>query len=142
MAFEIRAWSDYGAAVVGGAAALTGLLFVAASVNSAWFSSSHAHRGRAGQALVLFVIPLVTGILVLIPGQSTTSLGIEILVFGLLAGRTLLALGGGDLKGEAQGFVFVDRLSSRGLIVLLLLAGGVSLIAGQPVQATEMPDDQ
>jgi hypothetical protein len=65
--------SEYGVAVVSGAAALTGLLFVAASVNSSWFSSSPAHRGRAGQALVLFVIPLVTGILLLIPGQSTTS---------------------------------------------------------------------
>jgi hypothetical protein len=40
MAFDIKAWSDYGV----------------------WFSSSEAHRGRAGQALVLFVVPL-TGIL-------------------------------------------------------------------------------
>jgi hypothetical protein len=60
MAFDIKAWSDYGVAIVDGAAALTGLLFVAVSVNSAWFSSSEAHRGRAGQALVLFVVPLVT----------------------------------------------------------------------------------
>jgi hypothetical protein len=35
MAFDIRARSDYGVAVVGGAAALTGLLFVAGSNNSA-----------------------------------------------------------------------------------------------------------
>ncbi len=51
MAFDINAWTDYGAAVVGGAAALTGLLFVAVSVNSAWFSSSEAHRGRAARRL-------------------------------------------------------------------------------------------
>src|SRR3954466_16092753 len=70
MGFDITAWSDYGVAMVGGAAALTGLLFVAVSFNSAWFSSSTAHRGRAGQALVLFVVPLVTGILMLIPGQT------------------------------------------------------------------------
>ena len=56
MAFDIEAWSDYGVAIVGAAAALAGLLFVAVSVNSAWFSSSDAHRGRAGQALVLFVV--------------------------------------------------------------------------------------
>jgi len=79
---------------------------------------------------VLFVIPLVTGILLLIPGQSTTSLGIEIAAFGLLVGRTLPALGGGDLEGEPRALVFVDRLSPRGLILLALLAGGVSLIAG------------
>jgi hypothetical protein len=92
VAFDIEAWSDYGLAVVGGAAALTGLLFVAVSVNSAWFSSSQAHRGRAGQALVLFVVPVVTGILLLIPGQSTTTLGIETAVCGLLVGRVLLML--------------------------------------------------
>lgn len=91
MAFDIKAWTDYGVAVVGGAAALTGLLFVAVSVNSAWFYSSQAHRGRAGQALVLFVMPLVSGILLLIPGQSPTALGIEIVVFGVLVGRVLLA---------------------------------------------------
>src|SRR4051812_41500675 len=79
MAFDVKAWSDYGVASVGGAAALVGLLFVAVSVNSAWFSSSTAHRGRAGQALVLFVVPLVTGILILIPGQSTTALGSAVL---------------------------------------------------------------
>src|SRR3954454_8791195 len=78
MAFDIKAWSNYGVAVVGAAAVLVGLLFVAVSVNSAWFASSEAHRGRAGQALVLFVVPLRTGILLLIPGQSTTALGLEI----------------------------------------------------------------
>jgi hypothetical protein len=45
MAFDIKAWSDYGVAIVGAAAVLVGLLFVAVSVNSAWFSSSAAHRG-------------------------------------------------------------------------------------------------
>src|SRR3954470_6448680 len=79
MAFDIEAWSDYGVAIVGAAAALAGLPFVAVSVNSAWFSSSDAHRGQAGQALVLFVVPLVTGTLLLIPGQTTTVLGIEII---------------------------------------------------------------
>src|SRR3954469_21335169 len=93
MAFDIKAWSDYGVAIVGAAAVLVGLLFVAVSVNSAWFSSSTTHRGRAGQALVLFVVPLVTGILMLIPGQSTTALGIELAAFGFLVGRVFLALG-------------------------------------------------
>jgi modulator of FtsH protease len=100
MAFDPKAWSDYGVAVVGGAAVLTGLLFVAVSVNAAWFSSSEAHRGRAGQALVLFVVPLVTGILLLIPGQTTTSLGIEIgacvgaLVAGLVNAWIFLLVAG------------------------------------------------
>ena len=99
MAIEIRAWSDYGLAVVGAAAALTGLLFVAVTINSAWFSSSEAHRGRAGQALVLFVVPLVTGILLLIPGQGTTALGVEIVAFGALVSA---ARYGGSTAGSSR----------------------------------------
>jgi len=127
--FNIPAWSDYAVAVVSGAAALTGLLFVAVSVNGAWFASSKALRNRAGQALVLFVIPLVTGILMLVPGQSTTALGIEIVVFGLLAGRTLLALRSERLKDEPRSLVLVDRLSPRTIITTALIAAGASLIA-------------
>jgi hypothetical protein len=130
MAFDIKAWSDYGVAIVGAAAVLVGLLFVAVSVNSAWFSSSKAHRGRAGQALVLFVVPLVTGILLLIPGQSTTALGIEIAASGLLVGSVLLALGSAELKDEPRAIVVIDRASPRTFITLALIVCGASLIAG------------
>jgi len=128
MAFNINAWTDYGVAIVGGAAALTGLLFVAVSVNSAWFSSSETHRGRAGQALVLFIVPLVTGILLLVPGQSTAVLGIELVVFGLLVGRVLLALHTDIVEDEPRSMVLVDRLSPRFLTTAGLIAGGTSLI--------------
>jgi hypothetical protein len=130
MAFDIAAWSDFGVAVVSGAAALTGLLFVAVSINSAWFSSANTHRDRAGQALVLFIVPLVTGILVLVPGQGTTVLGIEIVVFGLLVGRVLLALGSEPLDGEPEWLVLIDRFSPRLITTAGLIACGVSLIVG------------
>ncbi len=129
MGYDIAAWSNFGVAVVSGAAALTGLLFVAVSINSAWFSSADAHRGRAGQALMLFIVPLVTGILLLIPGQSTVVLGVQIVVFGLLVGRALLALGGGPLTGEPEWLVLIDRFSPRLITTAALIAGGVSLIA-------------
>lgn len=128
MGFDIPAWSNYAVAVVSAAAALTGLLFVAVSVNSAWFWSSKAMRGRAGQALVLFIIPLVTGLLLLVPGQSTTAVGIEMVVFGLLAGRVLLALGSEPVKDEPRWIVLVDRLSPRLVITTALIVSGASLI--------------
>ena len=131
MGFDVAAWSNYGVAVVGGAAALTGLLFVAVSVNSAWFWSSKAIRDRAGQALVLFIIPLVTGLLLLVPGQSTAALGIEIVVFGLLAGRVLLALGSEKVKDEPRAIILVDRLSPRVILTTALIISGVSLIVGR-----------
>jgi hypothetical protein len=131
MGFDIAAWTNYGVAVVGGAAALTGLLFVAVSVNSAWFWSSKAIRSRSGQALVLFIIPLVTGLLLLVPGQSTAALGIEIVVFGLLAGRVLLALSSEKVKDEPRSIVLLDRLSPRVIIATALIIAGVSLIVGR-----------
>ena len=130
MAFDIKAWTDYGVAVVGGAATLTGLLFVAVSVNSSWFNSSEGHRGRAGQALVLFVVPLVSGILLVIPGQSPTSLGVEIVVFGVVVGRVLLALGTERVKDEPRSMALIDRLSPRLITTVGLIVGGVSLVVG------------
>ena len=130
MAFDIKAWTDYGVAVVGGAATLTGLLFVAVSVNSAWFSSSQAHRGRAGQALVLFVVPLVSSILLVIPGQSPTIPRRRDRRVRLLVGRVMLALGTDPVEDEPRSMVMVDRLSPRLITTIGLIVGGVSLIVG------------
>jgi hypothetical protein len=45
MASDIRAWADYGLAIVGGAAALTGLLFVAVSVTARGARITNNRRG-------------------------------------------------------------------------------------------------
>ena len=77
--------------------------------------------------LRLFIVPLLTGILLLIPGQGTTALGIEIGVFGLLVGRVLMLLDTDELKGEPRALV-VDRFSPRVLVTVAQVAGGASLI--------------
>jgi hypothetical protein len=79
---------------------------------------------------VLFVVPLLTSVLLLIPGQTTTSLGIELAAFCLLVGRVFLALGNVELKDESRAIVLVDRASPRTLVTVALIAGGVSLIVG------------
>ncbi len=80
---------------------------------------------------MLFVVPLVTGILLLVPGQSTTVLGIEFVVFGALVGRVLIALGPDKrVEDEPRSMVLVDRLSPRIVTTAALIAGGVSLIVG------------
>ena len=80
---------------------------------------------------MLFVVPLVTGILLVIPGQSTTALGVEIAASGLLVGCVLLALGSTKLEGEPRAIVVVDRASPRTLITLALIVCGASLIVGR-----------
>src|SRR4051812_26238456 len=65
------------------------------------------------------------------PGQSTTALGIEIVVFGLLVGPVLLMLGSADLTDEPRAIVLIDRTSPRLLITLALIVCGASLIAAR-----------
>jgi hypothetical protein len=82
-------WSEFSVAVVGASAALTGLLFVAVSINIEQILAIGALAGRALSTMLLFVIPLVVGILVLVPGQSLTALGLELIVTGVIAGGGL-----------------------------------------------------
>src|SRR5687767_13322429 len=83
-------WSEFSVAVVGASAALTGLLFVAVSINIEQILAVGALAGRALSTMILFVVPLVVGIPVLVPGQSRTTLGLELIVTGVVTGGGLL----------------------------------------------------
>src|ERR671926_77603 len=85
-------WSDFSVAVVGAAAALTGLLFVAVSINIEQILAVGTLAGRALSTMILFVVPLVVGIVMLVPGQSLTALGLELIGTGVLAGVGLLGV--------------------------------------------------
>jgi hypothetical protein len=67
-------WSDFSVAVVGAAAALTGLLFVAVSINIEQILAVGSLAGRPLSTMILFVIPLVVAVLLLLPEQSRTAL--------------------------------------------------------------------
>ena len=80
----VGAWSTFFAAQVGADAALTGLVFVALSINLKQILAGPGLPSRAGEALILLMQPVVIGVLVLIPGQSLMVLGIEVLIVGVL----------------------------------------------------------
>ena len=84
-AYSPEQWSDLFVATAGAAAALTGLLFVAVSINLDRILSFPGLPNRALATLVLLLGATIVSILGLAPGQSTTALGIELLVVGLLA---------------------------------------------------------
>jgi hypothetical protein len=77
-------WSTFFTAQVGAGATLTGLVFVALSINLKQILAGPGLPSRAGEALILLMQPVVIGVLVLIPGQSLMVLGIEILIVGVL----------------------------------------------------------
>ncbi len=60
-------WSDFAVAAVSSSAALTGLLFVAVSINIERILSIDTLIGRTLHAMILLIVPLVIGTLLLVP---------------------------------------------------------------------------
>ncbi len=78
--FDAPLWRDYFVMVGGGAAALTGLVFVAMSLHLADIAANPAHRHRARTILTALTDVFVRCGLVLMGGQSARAVGAELFV--------------------------------------------------------------
>ena len=123
------AWAAAFAAIAGSAAALTGLLFVALSINLERVLKVPGLTGRAVEALMLLGAVLILAILLLMPGQGATSAAFEVLGVAVAAMVWLLlihvrvprkALG-------LSGVNFAFRVAGDDFGPILLLIGGISL---------------
>ena len=86
-------WSDFFVAEVGAAAALSGLVIVAISINlQRILTNPHVLPGRAGEALTTLVGAMLVASVGLIPHQPTRLLGLEVLAIGLAVLITGLAV--------------------------------------------------
>ena len=117
--YESHLWFEFAAAIVGAAAVLSGPLFVAMSINIERIMAIVTLPTRAAGTLVLFVFPLLIGTWILIPEQSSTMLGVELVATGLLGGGLLLQLNRPSKRAEQE---------TWGVAVLTVL-GGITLIA-------------
>src|ERR1700712_2186882 len=79
-AYSPASWSDLFVAAAGASAALTGLLFVAVSVNIERILKFEGLPERALQTLLMLLSAVVVSLTALIPGQSSTVLGLELLI--------------------------------------------------------------
>lgn len=84
MGYDATEWHEFGIALAGVGAALTGLLFVAVSINIGRILAQPTLPIRAGETLIILVAQLLVALLLLVPGQSSTALGAEVLVLALL----------------------------------------------------------
>jgi len=89
-AYQPERWHDMFVAMAGAAAALTGLIFVAVSINLERVLKYPALPQRAVETLSIMIGLLVLSVFVLIPGQSLAALGVELLVLGVVLGGGLL----------------------------------------------------
>ena len=129
--YEPEAWFEFGVGIIGAAAALAGLLFVAMSINIERILALPKLPSRAGGNVVLFVLPLLLGIWLLVPGQGTTALGFEALATGLVCGGLLLWLiRPSNRSGEGTTFWLLGSLLPSLALTALTVVGGTTLIIG------------
>ncbi len=131
-AYQADGWQAFYGAVAGASAALTGLLFVALSLNSVIVRDA-AHRGRAREALSGLLILVVLALIVLIPGQGQRPLGWELLVGGVVLEVFGLRLQAETVTGlpSAHRPRWVTRLVPLHLATLAVPAAGASLLVGR-----------
>jgi len=78
--YQSSLWHDYFVMVGGGAAALTGLVFVAMSLHLAEITSDPTHRHRARTILTGLTAVFIRCALVLMGGEGARAIGVEIFV--------------------------------------------------------------
>jgi hypothetical protein len=130
-AYDAHEWVEFGVALAGAAAVLTGLVFVAVSINLQRVLEVQGLPGRAGESIVMFAGTLILSIALLLPGQSTTALGIELIVGGTLLAVLLVLIPLPDLsRPTRQPLTWrITRIVLALVSSVPVIVSGVSLLA-------------
>ena len=123
-------WHDFFLGTIGAAAALTGLLFVAISINLEQILKYPQLPGRAAGTLGILVSALVVSGFALAPGQSIRALGIEIAAVGIaVAAQALVVVRGKSIEGQQKSWA-IEHVATLLLPSIAFIIGGVSLLGG------------
>jgi hypothetical protein len=124
-------WENFFVAEVGAAAALSGLLFVAVSINLTRILAIEHLPDRAGETLVVLFGVLAVASFGLVPGQSHVVFGVEVTATGLLVSistvKTQLRAYG---NVEARRWL-VRRIVGTQVATVPFIVGGALLAAGR-----------
>jgi hypothetical protein len=121
--YDAGQWSNFFVLVGTGSAALTGLVFVALSINLKGVTRDATHRYRAINMLSGFTAVFVVSALALMGHQTNHSLGIEWLIVSLVAAAI-------NTNGYIQGF---RSTGSRYALNAVRIVGGSACFLGQIV---------
>lgn len=128
-AYDPTEWTDLFVAVAGAAAALTGLLFVAVSINLERILKFEGLPERALETLLFLVLALLASIVALVPGQSDVALGLELLFVSLVIGGVVVRLPTLSTKDENVELSWVvARWTVRLAATIPFVVGGVSVL--------------
>jgi modulator of FtsH protease len=123
-------WTDLFVAAAGASAALTGLVFVAVSINIQEILRLPGVPDRALATLMLLLGAVVISLLPLIPDQSGTALGLELVLVGLAFIAVICVTGARSFRLSYNRAVRVELVVLAGLGTVPYLVGGAMLLAG------------
>jgi hypothetical protein len=126
--FQAGLWHDYFMTVGGGAAALTGLVFVAMTLHLDEIINNPVHRHRARTILAGLTAVFIRCALVLMGGQNAQAVAIELIAV-LVVVEALLYRSIRQAAGDADSRVLLRALGSFACLVLEQ-AGAVILFFG------------
>jgi len=130
VAYDPAQWHAFFTGTIGAAAALTGLLFVAISINLDQILKFPQLPGRAAGTLGVLLASLVVSGFALVPGQGDHALGIEILASGLAVATQSLWITFRRGSVDEPWPLVVAHLMTLLPPGLGYAIGGVSLVAG------------
>lgn len=118
-------------AEAGASAALAGLIFVGLSINMARILSLPRVPERALQTLVILLVVLIVSSFLLVPGQSSVEISLEILATGGLAWAfsTRLDIGNIRVVGRQQRKWWIQNAALGQAALLSYIAAGVTTLA-------------
>lgn len=125
-AFKLAPWHDFAVMLGGAAAALTGLVFVAVSIQLRTLASDPALRKRATSSLV-FLFTIVAASAAILTPQSPRAVGVEFLalvVTGSVAGNAGLRESSQQTDRQSRVLMFVQSPTA-----ILGILADISLIA-------------
>lgn len=124
----MESWGNFYLTAGGGAATLTGLLFVALSINKDRIGEELLYRSMARQTVSALMAILVIALLALIPGQSHSLFGSELIGGGLIGLVVSLFLQWRVLKTLTRSvtrFVIGSLVYNAGMVLLITAAWGL-----------------
>lgn len=130
----MEAWHDFSVAQVGAAAALAGLLFVSVSINLEKILASPTLVNRASVPFALLLGILIICSFFLLPEQPISTVGILVLIGGIVLWVFVTTVDVRRVRGEERRFVrfeypriFLTQVAALPYIVagILLITSGV-----------------
>jgi hypothetical protein len=131
-------WHDF-LAQAGAAGMLTGLVFVAVSINLQEIGSDESGSGlpgRAAEALILLVGVLTASVLLLMPGQGPAMVGAEVLAVGLATWGWVLAIqllrlrSWGTMRPDLCRVFLLRMALGQQIATLQLVVAGIAVLVG------------